>query len=125
MTELPVQLPRVRGDATYLVTGGLGMLGRSVVKWLISNGARHLVLTGRNASSEAAQELIRHSRQKRRDQSSVVAADISRDEDVSRLIQTISNEFPPLKGVVHSAGVLDDGILAQLDWDQILARIRA
>ena len=32
-------------------------------------------------------------------------------------MQTISNELPPLKGVVHSAGVLDDGILAQLDWD--------
>ena len=33
-------------------------------------------------------------------------------------MQTISNELPPLKGVVHSAGVLDDGILAQLDWDR-------
>ena len=33
-------------------------------------------------------------------------------------MQTISNEFPPLIGVVHSAGVLDDGILARLDWDR-------
>jgi surfactin synthase thioesterase subunit/acyl carrier protein len=48
----------------------------------------------------------------------VVAADISRHEDVSRLIRTISSECPPLKGVVHSAGVLDDGILAQLDWER-------
>ena len=32
--------------------------------------------------------------------------------------QTINNELPPLKGVVQSAGVLDDGILAQLDWDR-------
>ena len=43
-----------------------------------------------------------------------MAADISLDEDVSRLMQTISNELPPLRGVVQSAGVLDDGILAQL-----------
>ena len=48
----------------------------------------------------------------------IVMADISRDEDVRRLMLTISNEFPPLKGVVHSAGVLDDGILALLDWDR-------
>ena len=47
----------VREDATYLVTGGLGMLGQSVAKWLISKGAKHLVLTGRNASAEATQEL--------------------------------------------------------------------
>ena len=117
LAELPAQLPRVRGDATYLVTGGLGMLGRSVAKWLISKGAKHLVLTGRNASSEAAQELF-SAAEINGAAIHVVAADISRDEDVSRLMQTISNEFPPLKGVVHSAGVLDDGILAQLDWDR-------
>jgi len=48
----------------------------------------------------------------------VVAADISRDEDVSRLIRTIGDQLPPLRGVVQSAGVLDDGILAQLNWDR-------
>ena len=117
LAELRAQLPWVRGDATYLVTGGLGMLGRSVAKWLMSKGAKYLVLTGRNASSEAAQGLF-SAAEINGAAIHVVAADIGRDEDVSRLMQTISNEFPPLKGVVHSAGVLDDGILAQLDWDR-------
>ncbi len=54
----------------------------------------------------------------------LVAADISRDDDVSRLIRTISKDGPPLSGVVHSAGILDDGILAQLDWDRF-ARVFA
>ena len=88
---LPAQQPRVRGDATYLVTGGLGMFGRRVARWLISNGAKHLVLTGRNASPEEAQKLISPA-----DTHSVsiklVAADISRDEDVSRLIRTIGRD---------------------------------
>ena len=117
LAELRAQLPPVRGDATYLVTGGLGMLGRSVAKWLVSKGAKHLVLTGRNASSEAAQELL-NAPEFNGATIRVVAADISRDEDVRRLVQTISSDFPPLKGVVQSAGVLDDGILAQLDWDR-------
>ena len=117
LAELPTQLPRVRSDATYLVTGGLGMLGRSVSKWLISKGAKHLVLTGRNANSKAAQQVFSNS-EINSAEIRVVAADISRDEDVSRLLQTISNELPPLRGVVQSAGVLDDGILAQLDWDR-------
>jgi len=115
--ELPAQLPRVREDATYLVTGGLGMLGQSVAKWLISKGAKHLVLTGRNASAEATQQL-RDAVEINGATIRVVAADVSRDEDISRLMQIISNEFPPLRGVVHSAGVLDDGILAQLDWER-------
>jgi acyl transferase domain-containing protein/surfactin synthase thioesterase subunit/acyl carrier protein len=117
LAELPAQLPRVRSDATYLVTGGLGMLGRSVAKWLISKGAKHLVLTGRNASSNALPEVF-STTELRSAAIHVVAADISRNEDVSRLMQTINNELPPLRGVVQSAGVLDDGILAQLDWDR-------
>ena len=58
LAELPTPLPRVRGDATYLVTGGLGMLGHCAAKWLVGKGAKHLVLTGRNASLEAAQKIF-------------------------------------------------------------------
>lgn len=114
---LPAQPPRVRGDATYLVTGGLGMLGRSIGKWLISNGAKHLVVTGRNANSEAAQELF-SAAEINGAAVHVLTADITREEDVNRLMRIISDEFPTLKGVVHSAGILDDGILAQLDWER-------
>jgi len=117
LTELPAKLPPVRGDATYLVAGGLGMLGRSVAKWLVDKGAQHLVLTGRNASSNAAQEIF-SAAEINGAAIRVIAADMSRNEDVSRVIQTISKELPPLRGVVQSAGVLDDGILAQLNWDR-------
>ena len=117
LAELPAQELPVREDATYLVTGGLGMLGRCVAKWLIGKGAKYLVLTGRTASSEAVKELFSASEI---DSATihVIAADIGLDEDVNRLMETIRNELPPLKGVVHSAGVLDDGILAQLNWDR-------
>ena len=117
LAELPARPPTIRADATYLVTGGLGMLGHRVARWLISKGAKHLVLTGRNASPDAAKELFSPAEANGAD-IRVIAADISRDEDVRRLIETISKELPPLRGVVHSAGVLDDGILAQLDWDR-------
>jgi acyl transferase domain-containing protein/surfactin synthase thioesterase subunit/acyl carrier protein len=117
IAELPPQQLRVRADASYLVTGGLGMLGRSVAKWLIGKGAKHLVLTGRNASSESAQQVF-SSAEINSASMHVVAADIGREEDVRQLIHTITNELPPLKGVVHSAGILDDGILAQMNWDR-------
>ncbi len=117
LAELPERPLPVRGDATYLVTGGLGMLGRSVAKWLINQGAQHLVLTGRNATSDAVQEAF-STAEINQAQIYAVAADIGREEDVRRLMQTISDQLPPLRGVVQSAGVLDDGILAQLDWDR-------
>jgi len=117
LSDFAVQSPPVRGDATYLVTGGLGMLGRSVAKWLISKGAKQLILTGRNAKPDAAKELF-SAEEVDGASIEVVACDISRHDDVRRLMRTISKKFPPLKGVVHSVGVLDDGILAQLDWDR-------
>ena len=117
LSDFAVQSPPVRSDATYLVTGGLGMLGRSVAKWLISKGAKQLILTGRNAKPDAAKELF-SAEEVDGASIEVVACDISRHDDVRRLMRTISKKFPPLKGVVHSVGVLDDGILAQLDWDR-------
>ena len=117
LAELPAQVPSVRSDATYLVTGGLGMLGRSVARWLIAKGAKHLVLTGRNASAEAAEQIF-SAAERGAAQLHIVAADISREDDVRHLFQKISKELPPLKGVVHSSGILDDGILARLDWDR-------
>ncbi|WP_441260607.1 type I polyketide synthase [Bradyrhizobium sp. 521_C7_N1_3] len=117
LAELPAQAPRIRDDATYLVTGGLGMLGRSIAKWLIRKGAKYLVLTGRTASSTAVQNIFTAAEI---DGAAVhvIAADIGCDDEVRRLIATIGSELPSLKGVVHAAGVLDDGILAQLDWDR-------
>ena len=119
LADLPPRPLRVRSDATYLVTGGLGMLGRSVAEWLINKGAKHLVLTGRNASAEAeAAQVVLRKASANGATIHVVPADISRDEDVSRLIRTVGDRLPPLRGVVQSAGVLDDGILAQLNWDR-------
>src|SRR5262249_10406328 len=48
----------LRGDATYLVTGGLGAIGLEVAGYLAAHGARHLVLTSRRSPSDAAQQRI-------------------------------------------------------------------
>ena len=61
LASLPAQLPAIRPDASYLVTGGLGMLGRSVAKWLLGKGAKHIVLTGRTASADPACRMSPHS----------------------------------------------------------------
>jgi acyl transferase domain-containing protein/surfactin synthase thioesterase subunit/acyl carrier protein len=115
LAELQPRSPQVRGDVTYLIAGGLGMLGRSVAKWLISKGAKHIVITSRRAKPQLVTDLF--SREELGGaRIHVRAADISRDQDVKYLIAKLGDELPPLAGVVHSAGVLDDGILAQLDW---------
>jgi acyl transferase domain-containing protein/acyl carrier protein len=102
----------IRSDATYLVTGGLGALGLEVARWLHDEGARCLLLMGRSAPSPRALGTIQ-ALQAAGSRVHVVRGDVSRAEDVSRVLSDAARTLPPLRGVVHAAGVLDDGVLAQ------------
>jgi NAD(P)-dependent dehydrogenase (short-subunit alcohol dehydrogenase family) len=104
--------PAVRAEAAYLVTGGHGALGQAVARRLVALGARHLVLAGRTAPSAEAAATIRELEDAG---ARVVVAqvDVSREAEVSRLLDSIT---PPLAGIVHAAGALDDGVLAEQTW---------
>ncbi|MCI0546229.1 MAG: SDR family NAD(P)-dependent oxidoreductase [Candidatus Rokubacteria bacterium] len=108
--------PVVRGDASYLVTGGLGALGIEVARWLVARGARQLVLAGRREPSPLARASIREFEEAGADVL-VLSADVSRADDVARVLERLESR-PALRGIVHAAGVLDDGILLQHTWDR-------
>ena len=114
----PAPFFRVRADSRYLITGGLGALGLQVARWLVEQGAKHLVLSGRSPASAAAQATID---QLRSDATvEIVQADVAQPDDVARLVEGSM----PLKGIIHAAGVLDDRVLMQLSWErfcQVLA----
>jgi len=116
--------PRARGgrlspDATYLVTGGLGGFGLEVARWLAEEGARHLVLVSRRgAGSSEAREAL-EALKALGVEVRAVAADVSSLADVERLLADARATMPPLRGIVHSATVLDDKPLAELDRDSL------
>ncbi|MEZ4644655.1 MAG: type I polyketide synthase, partial [Chloroflexota bacterium] len=108
---------------SYLVTGGLGGLGLAVARWLAEMGARHLALVGRSAPAAAAQAVLAELAEAGV-QVTVLAADVSRQDDMARVLAQMAAEMPPLRGVIHAAGVLDDGVLAQQSWERF-ARVFA
>lgn len=104
----------VRPDRTYLITGGLGGLGMVTAQWLVSRGALHLVLAGRHVPDAAARERV--SQFEARGVHVLCAqADVSQYDQVSRLVSEITLTMPPLGGIIHAAGVLDDSVLLQQD----------
>lgn len=111
------QQVKLKQDGCYLITGGLGALGLEVAQWMVQKGAKHVVLTGRSQPSEKAVEIIKQLEQTGT-QVSVLLGDISQKQDVVKIIDSIQDSLPPLKGVIHSAGVLDDGVLQQMSWDR-------
>lgn len=114
---------RLRPDATYLITGGLGGLGLEVAEWMARSGARNLVLASRNAPAERAAEVL-----VRLEQAGIrvvtIAADVSREPEVASVLATIASSMPPLRGIVHAAGVLNDALLVHQGWEGF-ARVRA
>jgi acyl transferase domain-containing protein/acyl carrier protein len=100
-------------ERSALVTGGTGALGAQVARWLAARGARHLVLASRRGpaapgAAELAAELAEQGVSV-----SVVACDVAERAQLAELLDTWPAEHP-LTTVVHTAGVLDDGIIDRL-----------
>jgi NADPH:quinone reductase-like Zn-dependent oxidoreductase len=121
--EEPSRAFRLREDGAYLVTGGLGGLGLKVTHWLAQHGARHLVLAGRSAPSEEARAMLAEL-----EQAGVCwtfrRCDVANRAEVAELLALIRAELPPLRGIFHLAGVLDDGVLREQTrerFDRVMA----
>ncbi len=104
-------------EKTYLITGGLGALGLEVAKWMADQGVRHLVLTSRGTGSSETQRMITEI-EERGTQVVVLPADLALESDVETLLTSIQTRLPPLAGIMHLAGVLDDGVLQQQTWER-------
>ncbi|CRG86478.1 Fatty acid synthase [Talaromyces islandicus] len=111
----------LRPDAAYILVGGIGGIGRSMAKWMSSKGARHIVLTSRNAT-------ITKEIQKLRDQVAVYGThihvkvcDISDSLSVETLVKEGLRDLPPIRGVVHGAMVLRDTLFEQMSLEDFQA----
>lgn len=108
----------IRSDASYLITGGLGGIGLETAQWLATRGAKSLVLVSRRQPTEDAQKVLDEIRASGA-QVTVLNGDVACEEDVLQILNTIRANLPPLRGIIHSAGVLGDTSFMQLDWPQI------
>ncbi|WP_197041558.1 type I polyketide synthase, partial [Chondromyces apiculatus] len=115
--------PRITAESTVLITGGLGALGLQVARWLREeHGVQHLLLAGRRApegEARAAVEALREAGA----QVTVTQLDVTDASQVEAVMQLVPQELP-LRGVIHAAVVLDDGVLAKQDaarYQRVLA----
>ena len=113
---------QIRSDGTYLVTGGAGGLGLVVAQWLLARGAQSIVLMGRRAPADGALASLAAAAPDAR--VAFEQGDVSREDDVRRVVDVIAASTRPLRGVFHLAGVLDDGVIAQQAWERF-ARVMA
>jgi hypothetical protein len=116
-------LDAISAQGSYLVTGGLTGIGLLTAERLFERGARHLALVGRRPPDGVAQESIGRMRAGGVTVQ-VIAEDIGNAEGVRRVIDEIDAALPPLRGVIHSAGVLADGAMLQQTWSRFVDPLR-
>lgn len=104
---------------SYLITGGLGTLGLRVAQWMVAQGARHLVLIGRSAPAASALQDIR-AMQAAGARVLPAAVDVAQQPALRALFETMRTTMPPLRGIIHAAGVVDDAIVLRQDRARLL-----
>ncbi|MET7511803.1 SDR family NAD(P)-dependent oxidoreductase [Streptomyces albidoflavus] len=109
---------------TVLVTGGTGALGALVARHLVTrHGVRHLLLTSRRGPSAEGAERLVDELAELGAEAVVVACDAADRELLAALLATVP-ESRPLTGVIHAAGVTDDGVLGSLTGERLDAVLR-
>ncbi len=109
---------------SYLITGGLGGLGREVAAWLAAQGAQHVVLMSRRAPDDATLEAQRALEAQGGVHVDLVRGDVADAATVARVLGELEASGRPLRGIFHAAGVLEDGAMTS-QTVEALARVLA
>lgn len=94
----------------YLITGGLSGIGLLCAKMLADLGARNIIVAGRRGTTPEA-EALKDELLQRRVKLFTVKADVSRVEDVEYIFDAAEEAGVKIKGIIHSAGLLDDAVV--------------
>ncbi|CAJ2514336.1 Uu.00g024550.m01.CDS01 [Anthostomella pinea] len=105
-------------NATYLVVGGSGGLGRVIVSWMMDNGARNILIVSRNADKHAdALALLERAKREGRNLQ-IQNCDIASEKGLIVLLERVRGSMPPIRGVVDAAMVLEDSVFERMTYDQ-------
>ncbi|MFI1369357.1 type I polyketide synthase [Streptomyces griseochromogenes] len=110
---------------TVLITGGTGAIGGHVARWLAGRDAERLVLASRSGPGAAGAAALAAELATAGTHVEISTCDSGLRADLSGLIDRIAASGPPLTAVMHTAGVLDDGVLDRLDAERLTTALSA
>jgi NADPH:quinone reductase-like Zn-dependent oxidoreductase/acyl carrier protein len=104
--------------ASYLVSGGLGGFGLKTAQFLVEKGAKHLILLGRSGASTSTAIQAIYQMEQQGVSVYAHAVDVCHSGQLTELFAQIAYCAPPLKGVIHAAALIEDGLISQLNAEQ-------
>ena len=107
-----------RHDGSYILTGGLGGIGLAMARWLVESGAGRVILDGRSTPIPRRRKRCWLNFEQRAE-IVVVLGDIAAPGVAERLVSAAEDTGLALRGLMHSAVVLDDQIVAGLSSESL------
>ncbi len=115
---------KVEPKGRYLIVGGLGGFGLATAQWLAAKGARHLALMGRSAKPSVDATAVIADLKEKGVRVDLVAVDVTDRTALERYLVSLDGDKTPLKGVFHTAMVIDDALGKDLDRSRMDAVLR-
>ncbi|KAF2728787.1 reducing type I polyketide synthase [Polyplosphaeria fusca] len=108
-------------NATYLLAGGLGGLGKSVAKWMVRRGARHLLLLSRSGNADSVSSSFVQHLEAAGVQVETYACDIGDAAALSGVLKQCRSSMPPIRGCVQASMILKDSTFSNMSYDDFNA----
>ncbi|MBB4911529.1 type I polyketide synthase [Actinophytocola algeriensis] len=113
--------PMWDADGTVVITGGTGGLGSVLARHLVArHDVRHLLLLSRGGPTAPGVDTLLADLG---ETTSVVACDVADREELAKALATVHPDHP-IRAVIHTAGVLDDGTVETLTPDRMSTTLR-
>ena len=106
---------------SVLVTGGTGAIGGHAVRWLAQRGAARIILASRSGPAAPGAAALAAALAVAGATAELIAGDVANRDEVAGLLARTAADGPPLTAVLHTAGVVDDGVLDRLDTARLAA----
>ncbi|KAK2042693.1 polyketide synthase module [Colletotrichum somersetense] len=121
----PSPTPRFSPDASYLLVGGMGGIGRAIAHWTVAHGAKNLVFLSRSAGRLEASSKFLKELEQTGCRVKPVSCDVSNESQLAQALQGCKEDgLPPIRGVIQAAMVLQDTILEQMSLENYAEAIR-
>ncbi|MBC7840742.1 MAG: type I polyketide synthase [Gemmatimonadaceae bacterium] len=120
---MPASSDVLRTDGTYFVTGAFGALGRGVIARLAADGVRSFALLARRAPDDDGAAWL-DSLTSRGVTCTMFSVDVGDRDSLAAALAEVRRDMLPLRGVVHTAGVNDDGALVSQNVERLRGVMR-
>lgn len=92
--------------STYVISGGLGGLGRTLARWLVSRGARYLILLSRSGPRTTEASNLIHELKKQGATVATPQVDVGHLAKLRQVLADLSSSMPPIRGCISGTMVL-------------------